>query len=234
MAHHIEDRWLWLGLGIYSIILPTRKSLTSLGIFTFFAVKGVAHGLRRIVTLTEVHKSLPPVPPNRTEDAIKSASLATLATCENVEIRKAATKILLDRFIAHPSAYKHLIRDANSRNEERKHAAYLAFSLLEEFGYVGHQYGVPPPTPATPQTHRMGARREWLRTEPMRDGLNGDLEERDLRRRRREAMVINEGDRPISQEDVWMRDGEGRMSTEEQARPRTAFERWAAGEIRSN
>ncbi|KAJ4345758.1 uncharacterized protein N0V89_011893 [Didymosphaeria variabile] len=211
MAHHIEDRWLWLGLGV----------------FTFFAVKGVAHGLRRIVALTEVHKSPPPIPPNRTEDAIKSSSLATLATCENVEIRKAATKILLDRFIAHPSAYKHLVRDASSRNEECKHAAYIAFSLLEEYGYVAHQYGVPPPTPATPQTHR-ATRREWLREGPTRLGLDGDIEERDLRRRRREAMVINEGDRPVSQEDVWMRDGEGRLSTEEQARPRTGFESWQA------
>ncbi|KAF2442276.1 hypothetical protein P171DRAFT_417293 [Karstenula rhodostoma CBS 690.94] len=214
MVHHIEDRWLWLGLGI----------------FTFFAVKGVAHGLRRIVTLTEVHKAPPPIPPNRTEDAIKAASLATLATCENVEIRKAATKILLDRFIAHPSAYKHLIRDANSRNEERKYAAYLAFGLLEDYGYVGHQYGVPPPVPATPQAHRLGSRREWLREAPSRAALNGGLEERDLRRRRREAMVINEGDRPITQEDVWMRDGEGRMGTEERERPRTAFEAWQRGE----
>jgi hypothetical protein len=187
-------------------------------------VKGVAHGLRRIVTLTEVHKSLPAIPPHRTEDAIKPSSLATLATCENVEIRKAATKILLDRFIAHPSAYNNLIRDANSQKEERKHAADLAFSLLEEYGYVGYQYGVPPPTPATPQTHRVGASREWFNEGPTRIGLNGDLEERDLRRRRREAMVINEGDRPISQEDVWMRDVQGRMSTEEQAGPHSAFE----------
>jgi hypothetical protein len=141
-----------------------------------------------------------------------------------VEIRKAATRILLNRFIAHPSAYKHLILDANSQNEERKHAAGVAFSLLEEYGYMGHQYGVPPPTPATPQAHRVGARREWLREGPTRVGLNGDLEERDLRRRRREAMVINEGDRPISQEDVWMRDGDGRMSTEEQVGPRSVFE----------
>jgi len=36
-----------------------------------------------------------------------------------------------------------------------------------------------------------------------------------LRRRRREAMVLHEGNRPVSQEDVWMRDGEGRFGTEE-------------------
>lgn len=42
----------------------------------------------------------------------------------------------------------------------------------------------------------------------------GDPEERALRRRRREAMVINEGDRPVSQQDVYMRDDEGIMSAE--------------------
>ncbi|KAF1975653.1 hypothetical protein BU23DRAFT_597440 [Bimuria novae-zelandiae CBS 107.79] len=199
MAHHIEDRWLWLGLGI----------------FTFLAAKTVSHGLRRIVSLTEVHRNPPPPPSTLTEDAIKTSSLSTLATCQNVEIRKAATKILLDRFIAHPSAYKHLIRDANSKNEQCRHAASLAFSLLEEYGYVGHQYGVPPPVLATPLHHRAGARREWLRAGPTRDSRGGSAEERDLRRRRREAMVIHEGDRPVSQEDVWMRDEAGRMSTDE-------------------
>jgi hypothetical protein len=33
-------------------------------------------------------------------------------------------------------------------------------------------------------------------------------------------MVLNEGDRPVSQEDVWMRDREGRMDTEERSRRR--------------
>lgn len=50
---------------------------------------------------------------------------------------------------------------------------------------------------------------------PEMRGLEDSVEERDLRRRRREAMVLHEGDRPVSQEDVWMRDGEGRFGTEE-------------------
>lgn len=179
------------------------------GIFTFVAIRGVSHGLRQIRTLTEVHNPPPHPAPRLTEDAIKSSSLSTLATCSNVEIRKAATKILLDRFIAHPSAYKHLIRDANSRDEARRHAACLAFNLLEDYGYVGHQYGVPPPMPATPLNHRASARREWLRANPTRDSSGHDADERDLRRRRREAMVINDGDRPLTELDVWMRMGNG-------------------------
>ena len=50
---------------------------------------------------------------------------------------------------------------------------------------------------------------------PEMRGLEDSAEERDLRRRRREAMVLHEGNRPISQEDVWMRDDEGRFGTEE-------------------
>lgn len=37
------------------------------------------------------------------------------------------------------------------------------------------------------------------------------VDERDLRRRRREAVVIHEGDGAIGREDVYMRDEEGRM-----------------------
>ena len=201
MTLQISDRCLWL----------------SLGIFTYAAIRAASHGLRHIRSLTEVHNPPPQPSPRLTEDAIKPSSLSTLATCSNVEIRKAATKILLDRFIAHPSAYKHLVRDAHSKDEGRRHAAYLAFSLLEEYGFVGHSYGVPPPIGAVLGglvNHRTGVRREWLRanpTRPMRDSRGVDPEERDLRRRRREAMVINEGDRPITQDDVFMRDGEGWM-----------------------
>lgn len=211
MAHHIEDRWLWVGLGMPSLPHTICASNPPPGIFSVLAIRGVSHGLRQIRTLTEVHTP-PPLPsPRLTEDAIKTSSLSTLATCTNVEIRKAATKILLDRFIAHPSAYRHLIRDANSKDDARRHAAYLAFNLLEEYGYVGHQYGVPPPVPRTPVSRRGAARSEWLRAIPRRDGGGRDPEERDLRRRRREAVVINEGDRPFSQEDVFMRDGDGGM-----------------------
>lgn len=65
--------------------------------------------------------------------------------------------------------------------------------------------------PATPLNHRAGARSDWLRAIPTRDSSGRNPEERDLRRRRREAIVINEGDRPFSQDDVFMRDGDGGM-----------------------
>ncbi|KAF2791560.1 hypothetical protein K505DRAFT_280489 [Melanomma pulvis-pyrius CBS 109.77] len=204
MVPRIEDHWLWLGLGV----------------FTFLAVRGVSHGLTQIVTLTTVHQPgpRPSIPLLRLgkEDAIKTSSLETLATCDNVEIRKAATKILCERFFAHGPSRSRLLNDLSSAKPRVKHRAQLAFSLLCDHDVV--QQVVLPPTPRALRSSRSEGRRtlDWRDArEPEMRGLEDSVEERDLRRRRREAMVINEGDRPVSQEDVWMRDGEGRMSTEE-------------------
>jgi hypothetical protein len=48
---------------------------------------------------------------------------------------------------------------------------------------------------------------------PMLAGGGGGADDQDLRRRRREAVVIHDGDvdRPIGQEDVYMRDEAGQM-----------------------
>jgi len=119
----------------------------------------------------------------------------------------------------HPTAYKALAEDFDS-NGDRHHAAILAFKLFERYGYVTTPFGVPPPTPQTLRVGTRGASSllagEW---ESARDRRHSDPDERDLRRRHREAMIINEGDRPVSQDDVWMRDDEGRMSTEEHVAP---------------
>ncbi|KAF2636112.1 hypothetical protein P280DRAFT_473262 [Massarina eburnea CBS 473.64] len=202
MAPTIEDRYLWLGLGV----------------FTFVAVKAVAHGLRHIVTLTEVHNPLPVPPPQppadssprRKEDSIKTSSLITLATCTNIEIRRAATQILCERFQAHPSAWRLLLRDLKSQDPETLRSAHLAINLLAENGTLKSVGG-----------KKLRDYPRWLANGGaagvrVRSGGLRDPEERELRRRRREAMIINEGDRPVSQEDVYMRDGEGRISWEEE------------------
>ncbi|PVI08030.1 hypothetical protein DM02DRAFT_608129 [Periconia macrospinosa] len=231
MAPTIEDRYLWLGLGV----------------FTFIAVKAVSAGLRHIVTLTEVHNpttppplppppatssrdpsfssssSPPPTQPQNKEDTIKTASLSVLATCTNIEIRRAATKILCDRFMSNPSAGRLLLKDLASDDAETVHRARLALNLLEDYEALS----------GSGSRSRQQREEMWGLGGVMgisgrgdggaggvggnaREGVAGrDPEERDLRRRRREAMVLNEGDRPVSQEDVWMRDGEGRMAIEE-------------------
>ena len=41
------------------------------------------------------------------------------------------------------------------------------------------------------------------------------MEDRDLRRRRREAVVIHDGEGSVGRDDVYMRDVEGLMSSEQ-------------------
>ncbi|KAH7123825.1 hypothetical protein B0J11DRAFT_506875 [Dendryphion nanum] len=190
MASRIDDRWFWLGLGA----------------FTFFAVKGVAYGLRTIVTLTEVHTPPPkPTIPSaaaRNEDAIKISSLETLALCNNVEIRKASTRILCERFITDNAACALLWKDLDSRNPLRVRRAELALRLLDDYGVLRE---------CRASYNRNFSMREDLVEVPLPRRSRNSNEERELRRRRREAMFFNEGDRPISQEDVWMRDDTGLM-----------------------
>ncbi|ORY09444.1 hypothetical protein BCR34DRAFT_602833 [Clohesyomyces aquaticus] len=237
MAPKIEDRWLWLGLGA----------------FTFIAIKSVSLGLQSIVSLARVSTPPPhpiPAPPTAShkEDNIKTSSLETLATCSNIEIRKAATKILCSRFFAHQRARDTLFRQLQSQNPETARRARLAFNLLCDYGVVQDVMFLPASGSGSgaggnrnrsgnmPAGWRRGLRggesmytaRERRRAQRARNRqITEDeisVEERELRRRRREAMVINEGDRPVSQEDVWMRDGSGRMSTEEARDPRELYE----------
>jgi hypothetical protein len=188
------------------------------GICLFAGIKLVSNGLREIVTLTEVH-NVPPKPripfAQRTgkEDAIKTESLAVLANSENVELRRAATQILVERFLNHNSGSlkSRLAKDLKSTDPEKKHQAELARRLLEahslRFSLEGD--GVRDRWSWITAAGGNGALRAIERAEELGVG------ERDLRRRRREAVVINEGDRPISQEDVYMRDADGRMSMEQ-------------------
>lgn len=196
MALRIDDRWLWLGLGV----------------FTFFAIKGVAYGLREVVRLTEVSKQ-PPCPRKHTqlsEDAIKTESLETLATCSNVEIRKAATKILCDRFMKNSEAKQLLISDFNSPNPELQENALKALTLLDCHAVSGDWY-------SSSELADLPPRSAYLRALPVRGARarphEESPEEQALRRRRREAMVLNEGDRPVSQDDIIQRGG--RMTDDE-------------------
>jgi len=155
------------------------------------------------VHLTEIrhqdpcpHHAPQRLPPNprQQEDAIKTSSLLTLATSPNFDIRSSATKILCQRFYASKSAKKLLVRDLDSRDDEVKHRAHLAFDLLATYGAL-RDLALPP-------------REGWRVHEPVAPVAQDAA---DLRRRRREAVVIHDGDaeRPIGSEDVYMRDETG-------------------------
>ncbi|KAI4957681.1 hypothetical protein J4E86_004820 [Alternaria arbusti] len=187
MASNIPDHWLWLGLGV----------------FTFIAVQQVSHGLNHIRTLTEIRdpqnipqqcRAIPSGPPTHQEDAIKTSSLLTLATSHNNDIRASATKILCTRFYASKSAKDLLIKDLYCADGEVLHRAQLAFNLLGDMG-VWRDDGLLP--------------NNRFRWDVVQQPGMGSGSQRDLRRRRREAMVISDGEGLFGSDDVYMREPEG-------------------------
>ncbi|KAF2622724.1 hypothetical protein BU25DRAFT_401962 [Macroventuria anomochaeta] len=199
MAPNLPDHYLWLGLGV----------------FTFFAIHHVASGLRTVKQLTEVHRPVPkPLgirTPTSQEDAIKTDSLLLLAQSHNVEIRASATKLLCERFYANDSARQLLLRDLGSRKKDVQRRAQLAFRLLRDYGVFrerGLSYGYGGIEP----------RVQWNDVEVLsaggglREREDAGEDERDARRRRREAVVIHDGEGRVGEGDVWMRDREGVMS----------------------
>jgi hypothetical protein len=189
--------------------------LTTIGVFTFFAVQHVAHGLRTVRQLTEVHKPTPkPLgvhTPTSQEDAIKTNSLLVLAQSHNVEIRASATKLLCERFYANDSARKLLLRDLGSSKKDVQRRAQLAFRLLRDYGVFrerGLSYGYGGIEPRV-QWDNVEV---WSGGGALREREDAGEEERDARRRRREAVVIHDGEGRVGEGDVWMRDREGVMS----------------------
>lgn len=169
-------------------------------------MKQVSNNLHYIRSITEIRKPPPsdahshpshlPANPTHQEDAIKTSSLLTLATSPNIDIRDSATKILCQRFMNNSTARRLLRIDLNSEDPEVKHRAQLAYNLLYDNGVIT----LPPVSP----------REGWRLHAP--DPQGGDAADaQDLRRRRREAVVIHDGDldRPLGQEDVYMRDEMG-------------------------
>ncbi|KAG9188239.1 hypothetical protein G6011_02162 [Alternaria panax] len=201
MAPNIPDHWLWLGLGTMPpspINLPAPLTHSS-GVFTFIAVQQVSHGLDNIRALTEIRnpqnipqqqRTIPSGPPTHQEDAIKTSSLLTLATSHNNDIRASATKILCTRFYASKSAKDLLIKDLYCADGEVLHRAQLAFNLLGDMGvWIDDSL-----------LANNGLR--WDVVQPRTGGSS----QGDVRRRRREAMVISDGQGLIGSDDVYMRD----------------------------
>lgn len=166
-------------------------------------------------TLTETHHPPPQIPgtPSSSESAIKTSSLLALASSHNVEISASATKLLCERFYASSSARRLLLRDLGSPKAAVQRKAQLAFRLLRDHG-VFREYGLSygyagiEPRVGWEDVEILPAVPRGLRESVQEDGE----EERDARRRRREAVVIHDGEGRVGEGDVWMRDREGVMS----------------------
>ncbi|KAH9879250.1 hypothetical protein J1614_002689 [Plenodomus biglobosus] len=194
MTLNIPDHYLWLGLGV----------------FTFFAINSVSHGLQNILHLTTIHNStsappssaLPPHPTHQ-EDSIDPSSLLLLATSHITELRDSATRILCTRFYANKAARRALLRDLKSADEDTKRKAHLALNMLCELGIWKEG-----------QLDRIESRAaRWrlvgnVERDGQERGVGAEEREREVRRRRREAVVIHDGEGAIGSQDVYMRGGE--------------------------
>ena len=121
-----------------------------------------------------------------------------------------ATKILCDRFMKNSEAKQLLISDFHSPNPELQENALKALKLLNCHVVSSDRY-------SSSELADLPLRSAYFRTLPVRGARarphEESTEEQALRRRRREAMVLNEGDRPVSQDDIIQRGG--RMTDDE-------------------
>ena len=76
-------------------------------------------------------KQHPPLTPKCTSAAINSESLKVLAGSPNYDIRNAAIKILVDRFLSIPAARSSLSADLYSSNPATRDIARRTVKLLE-------------------------------------------------------------------------------------------------------
>jgi len=115
-----------------------------------------------------------------------------------------ATKILCDRFMKNSEAKQLLISDFHSPNPELQENALKALKLLNCHVVSSDRY-------SSSELADLPLRSAYFRTLPVRGARarphEESPEEQALRRRRREAMVLNEGDRPVSQDDIIQRGG---------------------------
>ena len=213
-----------------------------LGVFTFFAFKVVHYGLASIYALTETHeepkrfgvctvsqetedgRSQFPLqlrcedhPPLTQIAAINPESLKTLATSTNYDIRNAAIKILVDRFLSIPAARSSLSADLYSSNPAIRDVARRTVKLLERHADCYHsqhlqtlkrQAGLDRQEYSASHEPLMRADwpdRFWSSSETRMRQREESPEEQALRRRRREAIVLNEGNRPVTQDDIIQR-----------------------------
>lgn len=117
------------------------------------------------------------------------------------------------RFYASKTAKDLLIKDLYSKDEEVVHRAQLALNLLCDMG-VWRDSSLAPRMP----------RGGWRLMESRAQAGDVGSSERDVRRRRREAMVISDGEGGIESDDVFMRHQEGEDQQDDGESPHSALE----------
>jgi len=163
--------------------------------------------------------------PTDTTAAINPESLKTLTTSTNYDIRNAAIKILVDRFLSIPSARSSLSADLDSSNPTTRDVARRTVKLLERHAGCYHsqhlqtlkrQAGLDRQDCSASHELLMRADwsdRFWSPSETRMRQREESPEEQALRRRRREAIVLNDSNRPVTQDDIIQRVDSGLRNT---------------------
>ncbi|KAK1139115.1 hypothetical protein N8T08_001301 [Aspergillus melleus] len=115
MASHLNDRLLWLCLGVT----------------LFFAVRGIATDLRRVRDLTEIKhvEKEDRMISEGTEDALKLDTLLKLSESTNHDLRAAALRIIAERSTKGETRDL-LLEDLASKNKDRRNKALGAMHFL--------------------------------------------------------------------------------------------------------
>lgn len=229
MAHRINDRWLWLGFGV----------------FIFFAARSIRSAIKETVLLTEIdpaqyedkddkHVKQPEDGKNTQLEicianeliitpAIDLATLKTLATSPNTNIANAAMSLIITRFARTPYASMILGQDSRSKDPSIRNQARTAIAFINDWPWPFHadrDAGFDLPwTP--PRHHSADADDDGVEltldslpdlihptevdeqfAEVRRPRAPHDDVETDRRRRRREAMVLHEGGGGIVEADI--------------------------------
>ncbi|KAI7181657.1 hypothetical protein KC316_g8700 [Hortaea werneckii] len=121
MALRIDDRWVWLGFGV----------------FLFFAARQLRKSIEETVRLTEIdpaqyedREERDKKPP---EDSISVETLKILADSPNPNIANSAISLIVTRFASAKSASEMLARDAYSSDPKLRSQARTAIAFLKDW-----------------------------------------------------------------------------------------------------
>jgi hypothetical protein len=184
----------------------------TLGAFTFCAVHAVSHALRDVLQLTTIHeqpaKAICAIS-QETEDALDARSLATLAESHDRQTREAAIRILCDRFVHDPRAVTALTGDLCSPASEKRAKADTLLKMLQKFSsdQGAIQFLLNKQASAFHNSEIVHFT-EATGPSVLRE-VDDSFEEQEVRRRRREAVVLHDGDGPVRQDDIIQRGSNG-------------------------
>ncbi|USW54209.1 hypothetical protein Slin15195_G075280 [Septoria linicola] len=121
MASRLDDRWLWLGAGVFFLA----------------AASYIKHALTHIVHLTELDPAQFPANDHshgtHPEESVDIKTLRTLCLSPNPSIAAAAHSLVIRRFAGQPDAIEILRKDLDSTNPEISRKAKQAVQYLYDF-----------------------------------------------------------------------------------------------------